>query len=346
MMLKKRFFKKIALSILIVMIFAFIIPLNSHAAILTGIVTKPLCLMVNVITDGINHLFAGITHAAIDWDTFEEGIDAYYEGNVEEAWNKAVATYQSTFMSPDKIFQGKVPVLDANIFDAGGTDTFEAVFDGSGASIAPALKNEISNVYVLLRNISAVMLLCLLIYTGIRILLTTGSPRDEAKWKEALMTWVKALCLLMFMHFIMIGVFFISKKITEALGYSTMGDLSIVGVIRGKLRRDFWLYQDTAYIVDTIMYVYVTYLTIVFFFAYFKRLVWIVILIIFSPIVAVMYAFGKRGHEVFNKWLKEYIYAVFLQSFHMLIFYVLCIVPLGLVNASSTRKLVSQCYKK
>ena len=59
-------------------------------------------------------------------------------------------------------------------------------------------------------------LLSVLVYVGIRIIISSTSS-DKAKYKQLLVDWLVAICLLFFMQYIMSGSNLIVKKITELL---------------------------------------------------------------------------------------------------------------------------------
>ena len=81
-------------------------------------------------------------------------------------------------------------------------------------STAKQLRDMVSKWYVILRDISILVLMVLLIYSGIRIVL--GSTAGEkAKYKERLTDWLVAMCLIMVMHYIMVFSVTIVEKITE-----------------------------------------------------------------------------------------------------------------------------------
>lgn len=333
MKLTKNQTAKIIILLVIIMIFNIIFPVHSNAGFIAGILTKPICFFIVSAVDGINVILNSIfVPADAGWKDFQEAVDNADDGGVI---NKILQGKYSTLMSPDKIFKGEVELLNANIFKAPVYNgNFGKLFGAvNGTSIASALKVAVSSVYIILRNIAAIILLCLLIYTGIRILLKSASPYDQAKWKQALIDWIKALCLLMFMHFIMIGIFYISDLIVDSLKGAMYNNLPIVVMIRNAFANST-IWNGSESVITTIMYIYITYLTIVFIIAYFKRLAWIVILIIISPIVAVTKALGTTQTKIFERWFREYTYTVLLQPFHMLIFFVLVAIPLGMMDNS------------
>lgn len=85
------------------------------------------------------------------------------------------------------------------------------------ASTSQKLQATISNWYVILRNIALVALLSVLVYVGIRILISSTSS-DKAKYKQLLLDWVVAVCLLFIMQYIMSFSNLLVEKATDLLG--------------------------------------------------------------------------------------------------------------------------------
>ena len=81
-------------------------------------------------------------------------------------------------------------------------------------STASELKEVVATWYVNLRNIALVALLSVLVYIGIRILISSTS-QDKAKYKQMLVDWIVAICLLFVMQYIMSFSNMIVKKIIE-----------------------------------------------------------------------------------------------------------------------------------
>lgn len=69
-------------------------------------------------------------------------------------------------------------------------------------STARALRSTIANWYNILRDIALVALLSVLVYVGIRILISSTSS-DKAKYKQMIVDWIVAICLLFIMQYIM-----------------------------------------------------------------------------------------------------------------------------------------------
>ena len=83
-------------------------------------------------------------------------------------------------------------------------------------STAKKLRPIIANWYNILRDISIVGMLSILVYVGIRIIISS-TANDKAKYKQLLVDWVVALCLLFFMQYIMAFSNVLVKKITAVL---------------------------------------------------------------------------------------------------------------------------------
>lgn len=115
-------------------------------------------------------------------------------------------------VSPEKIFSGEVPLLDVNILNPR-----EDFVDSNGNSIktpVQALQKTIASWYVALRNLAIVGLLSVLVYVGIRIILSSTAS-DKAKYKQMFIDWLIAICLLFFLHYIMSFSITMVESLTE-----------------------------------------------------------------------------------------------------------------------------------
>ena len=128
-------------------------------------------------------------------------------------------------LTPAEIFAGNVSALDANFFETKTDHSNE--LGGNGKSIIEQLKGTVSKWYVALRNIAIVGLLSVLLYIGIRIVISS-SAGDKAKYKQFFVDWVVALCLIFFLHYIMAFTMTMSETITDVLS----GDDSSQGRIK------------------------------------------------------------------------------------------------------------------
>lgn len=145
-------------------------------------------------------------------------------------------------LTPEAIFANEVPLLDVNFFsetrdglitDADGNKYIETITQTGQIikmkSTALELRPTISKWYFALRNLAIVALLSILVYIGIRILISSSAD-DKAKYKQRMVDWLVAMCLLFFMHYIMAFAVKMTEEIIKAVNsvndpyYITFGD--------------------------------------------------------------------------------------------------------------------------
>ena len=105
--------------------------------------------------------------------------------------------------------------------------------DDINTSPARILQPVISAWYVTLRNIALVSLLSVLVYIGIRITLSSVAS-DKAKYKQMLIDWTTALCLVFLMHYIMSFAVTINEKIIDSISSITTSNSYNLDEIKGK----------------------------------------------------------------------------------------------------------------
>ena len=121
-------------------------------------------------------------------------------------------------ISPEEIFKNQIALLDVNFFNPNKYEDTTTI-DGQTVeqkSSALTLQPIVSTWYYALRNLAIVALLSILVYVGIRILISS-SAEDKAKYKQRLIDWLVAMCLLFFMHYIMAFAVTITEEITKAI---------------------------------------------------------------------------------------------------------------------------------
>lgn len=341
--IKNNIVTKTALVILIIMLFSIITPTCSNAGIGLSLLTKPFSAMVMRTIDGFNALLATLFASDEKMNSIAETVKDIGDidstknlfQKIAEGLDECQDGFYNLLLSPDDIFSNRVQVTNANIFsDKFSEDGKLSLSDWNLFNhLMKQLKQAVAQLYYIMRNLAIVILLSLLIYTGIRIVLASSNAGEKAKWKMLLYDWIKALALVMFVHIIMIGVFYVSEIITDGLQSTLMSDNTIVTEIRRNFDSTSVL-DAVGNIIYVIMYGYITYLTIVFLISYFKRLFYIMAMIIIAPLIGSLYALGRTGKERFNKWFKEFVWGVMVQPFHMLIYSILVLIPIKIMNSS------------
>jgi len=83
-------------------------------------------------------------------------------------------------------------------------------------STAGQLREVVSGWYYTLRSVAMIGLLSVLVYIGIRIVISS-TANEKAKYKSMILDWIVAMALLFFMHYIMAFSVKIAETITEAI---------------------------------------------------------------------------------------------------------------------------------
>lgn len=302
-------------------------------------------------------------------------------------------------ISPEEIFQGDILLFDVNIFnpkeiqygevevtniDNGNevstsrnanyyiNDKGEKIITSEQNS-AKDLKNVVASWYYTLRNLAIVSLMAILVYIGIKILLTSTSS-DKAKYKQMLMDWLVALCLVFVLHYIMIfaielteSVTGIIRKASKSTSYIEIIDnisdgnkdkyedaIAGSGVDSNEFfdgNRLYWptnlighariqaQLQDGGanYVGYALCYIVLVMYTVFFAFTYGRRLLYIVFLTVIAPLVAITYPIDKINDgkaQGFDLWLKEYIFNLLIQPLHLLLYTVLIKMAFDLAGAN------------
>ena len=98
-------------------------------------------------------------------------------------------------VTPEEIFSDEVPAFHANFINP-------REYSDNDRNSAVILAPTIGKWYVAIRNIVLVALMVVLLYVGIRILISTAAE-EKAKYLASLKNWLIALILVIFMHYIM-----------------------------------------------------------------------------------------------------------------------------------------------
>lgn len=249
----------------------------------------------------------------------------------------------------------------------------------SKQNMAQDLRGIISKWYVSLRNIALVGMMIVLIYIGIRMILSTIAS-DKAKYKQMLQDWFMALLLLFLMHYIMAFSVEIVKKVTDIISTSVGKDgfISVIpddehnkmskfiedagmsdylqesngvkylyyptdmlGFVRIRAELANW---GTEYIGYGICFVILVMFTLFFVFTYIKRVIYMAFLTIIAPLVAFTYPIDKikdGSAQGFDKWFKEYIFNLLIQPLHLILYYILITSAFSLASTNIIYSLIA-----
>jgi len=357
--------KIIALMLAIIIVFNFVLPTNeAHAAgIVEGIKNAISNVLKTVLGGILEPIFGGllkdISVGVLNflWSLVDNIAVILNDLFVDDHYaSAAMEPDEEIVFSPDNIVLGKFALLNANIFkeidDTDPNGDGDITIEESGyydteksASGKNTLRANVAKWYYALRNFSIVALLSVLVYVAIRMVLSSISS-DKAKYKMMLKDWAVAICLVIFMHFIMIALLDISTLITESIGGGSSGyDINdIRGKIAttlGQLSGEFSTISDSATIdgktvtfsdkfgeafANIFLEIAMIVFTVMFAVKYLIRAITIMFLAIIGPVTAITYPIDKISDgkaQAYNTWFKEFLYNAIIQPFHLLIYVVL-----------------------
>lgn len=316
-----------------------------------GILLSPIFYLINFVADAVISVTGSVMYPSEQGLDFGLGIltntmpDNRYENTIEKDVDttsflptnfsgifsedgSAKYQYPHINYTPEEIFAGKVDLLNIDFVTGKGYDG-KTVENSSWINI----RKVISQWYQVLRMIAIIGLLSVLIYTGIKILISANA-KDKAKYKEWIINWLMAVGILFFMHYIMafivsvIGEF--SNLMTEASAGITVKpsddpanafQTNLMGLVRFMIQSENF-YIKVAY---EVMYIALITYTLKFTMTYLKRVLNMAFLTLIAPIVALTYPIDKISDgtaQGFDMWLKEYIFNALLQPMHCILYYV------------------------
>ena len=311
--MKKMLIKFITVLSVIILIMNFCITPSVHAGFLDGLLesviglfTMPIRAVAVGVARGINALTAGL---------------AYIEGATDTGT-------VSSFITPFDVLFNKVKVFEINFFDIATGNTPEA------KSVVNQIRLGVAGWYFALRTIAASILLCMLIYVGIRMAITTIAT-DKAMYKKMLVDWCASMALLFLLHYIMIFTINVNNAIINALSTGVNAEIieKTYELIMGIALQ--WFDPDS--IAATVVYCMLVWQTLGLVFTYFNRWLKLAFLTIIAPLVTITYSIDKMGDgkaQALGNWLKEYIYTILIQPFHCVVYMTLIDIGFGMLTES------------
>lgn len=240
------------------------------------------------------------------------------------------AEYPHIHYSCEEIFSGKVGILGIDFISG----------EGQTQGLA-SVRTVIASWYKTLRLMAIVGFLSVLIYTGIKIMISS-TAEDKAKYKEWIINWFIGVAILFCMHYIMSFIITIVQMFNDGLNKSLQyinvhayvekffmsNDVNVtfntnlIGLVRFLAQSSVPLFKMGYLIIYVMLITY----TLKFTFVYLKRVINMAFLTLIAPIVAFTYPLDKMSDgqaQGFNMWIKEYIFNALLQPMHFILYYVL-----------------------
>lgn len=162
----------------------------------------------------------------IDENSTSENITYYWFGNnynsyienANEEINEVISCIETGINNSNYSDEHKRALLSRMSYEK-VEETYE--------SSSKILQSTVSGIYLTLRTVAMVVLITILVYVGIRIVLSSAS-KDKAKYKQMLIDWLVAFILLFVLHYVMAFIISISEIITEICNGSNIENIPIV----------------------------------------------------------------------------------------------------------------------
>ena len=228
---KEKLKKSLIVTIVAIMM-AFMMPVKSRADIINDFID-----LLLRIPDGAMHVI----------DSFIGGSDEFTYEQLEfcGGWDEGGRVY-NFIVTPYDIFSSgsyeesngeyytKLGLLDINFF---ADRPIKSETPVSSEILAPV----IGNVYKALRNLAMVLMLLVVLYIGIKIMISSIAAQ-QAKYKQLLVDWLVGFALLFVMHYIMSGIVYLNSVVVKMLS-NEEGDAYYVSF--AELEKDVNITQTT-----------------------------------------------------------------------------------------------------
>lgn len=234
---------------------------------------------------------------------------------------------QGSAATPFDIFFNKYVILDVNFFDTTHDD-----------EIVTAIRNNIAKWFYIMRLIASAVLLCVLIYVGIRMAISTVAE-EKAKYKKMLFDWACSLALIYVLQYIVIFTIYANNAIVNFLRETieALGNGNINSAVT-EIALEALFGVGIQSLIATFVYFMIVFQTISFMIAYISRMLKVAFLIIISPLISLTYSIDKIGDgkaQALNTWLKEFVYTILIQPFHCVMYMAFANTAVGLLNMGS-----------
>lgn len=263
---------------------------------------------------------------------------AYMDGPAKGAGN-----IDTSHITPFDILFNKVQLLDTNFFDL-STSSFDQ------SSLAYQFRTGIAGWYYFMRMIAISLLLVVVIYVGIRMLLSTIAT-ERAMYKKMLMDWVASVLLVFLLNYIMVFTVTVSNAIVDGISISSNSKVitqTYETFLQTALGKDAEMPEEGEEVditnVDAltarILFIMLVFQTLGLMVVYFNRMLKLAFLTIVAPLITITYSIDKIGDgkaQALEAWLKEYVYTTLIQPFHCIIYMVFVTSAFSLLKVESPR---------
>lgn len=200
--------------------------------------------------------------------------------------------------------------------------------DSSGSDANNTIKRNVAKWYTALRSLAIVISLCVLIYVGIRMALSTVAS-DKAVYKQMLMDWVAGFILIFLMQYIVAFAMYTSEGFIKMLPSQSQNLEDVMingnGADDTGIREEMNNTKGWNFVTSCILYWLLIYYQVKFIILYLKRLFSTSLLMVISPLICAVYSIDKlkdKKAQSFKIWFKEMMVNIYIQPLHAIMYIV------------------------
>ena len=244
-------------------------------------------------------------------------------------------------VTPDQILFNRLAITDINFFqtDSFGTGSNKKTLDAN--SPVKSIREGVATWYYVLRTMAIIILLCILVYIGIKMAISTVAE-EKAVYKQWFVNWLVSMALVFVLHYIILIVININNSFVDLLygvRNQTLGQSDWGNYVAGLMFKGLNPFSALGSWTAVFVYLGIVILTFVFLIMYIKRMITIAFLIIVSPIITITYSIDKLNDnksQALNTWFREFAEAVLIQPFHCIIYLVFISSAMSCIKTSGT----------
>jgi len=279
------------------------------------------CAPENIRSEAERYVKQFIDQYGYNTATSKTGSNLVYSWKLNENGNEIVYEFEGQISTNPNTRQSSVSgKLIKTTISEGSLETGETKL-----STSYELKDTIGKWYLTLRTIALVGLLSVLVYVGIRIIISS-TGQEKAKYKKMIGDWLAAICILFVLHYIMAFTMAMVESVLDIFKIDGIvnanGEDVLMTRIRNSVNTNGMLSTSFA---ELLIYLALVVFTAVFTFHYLKRLVYLAFFTMIAPLIALTYPLDKIKDgqaQAFGIWIKEYIFNALMPVMHLLLYYI------------------------
>ena len=299
---------------------------SSNGVSLFGVILQIVSSIINAVPLTLQRFMTTITMS--DWSRLETLVENEdnYDTVTEILFNA------DNFFTVSKAVFNEISIFNVDVFNF--DSTYTVGLGSSEISIEQidailTFKSTTAGWFYSCRLLAMMINLCVLIYVGIRMALSTIAS-EEAKYKKMLIDWAQSMIVLFVLHYIMLILISLGESVINILyniriALENNGEIGFEEIIIEKINLVLVNGSGMEYFLYSLFFWFMIGIQCRFCYSYFKRVLTIMFLTLIGPFITVTYPIDKMGDgkaQAFENWFREYMINIAVQPIHAAIYLV------------------------